>query len=213
MKRIYLTTGFVLSAALLAVNGASAQSTTIQKCQDADGNWHYGDYAAEVCAQSVIESMDRESGLKVGEQGLPPSKEEIEAEEAAKAQAEADEARQAKQRAKENRILAIYESEDQIINARDERVKAISNSIEFNNTMQERLEKRLAGFEGQVANQSLKETDREALESRIKAIKSQIAEYQSSTTTKEKEKSEMEMRYNGELEFYRFAKQQREQGS
>ncbi len=213
MKRIVSTTVFALSLALLGANGAWAQSSTIQKCQDAEGNWHYGDYAADACAQSVIETMDSETGLKVDEQGLPPTQEELKAQEAAKAQAEADKTRQREQRARENRILAVYESEEQIISARDERIEAINNSIEFNNTMQARLEERLAGFEEQAQNQLLKDKDRNALEERIDAIKSQIAEYQASTDAKKQEISEIETRYNGDLEFYRYAKQQREQGS
>ncbi len=212
MKQKVTKTIFMFASALLMANAAIAQST-IQKCQDADGKWHYGDYAADACAQSVIESMDAESGLKTGEQGLPPTKEELEAQAAAEAEKEAEKASKAEQRARENRILAIYESEEQIIDARDQRVTAVNNSIEFNNTMKARLVERLSGFEEQAKNESLKEKDRAALQERITALKAQIADYDSATAAKEKERQEIEAHYNGDLEFYRYAREQREQGS
>ncbi|MDH3693223.1 MAG: hypothetical protein OER96_01455 [Gammaproteobacteria bacterium] len=212
MKHNVLTIIFVFASALLTANTTMAQST-IQKCQDADGKWHYGDYAADACAQSIIESMDGESGLKTGEEGLPPTKEEQEAQAAAEAAEEAEKENRVEQRARENRILAIYESEEQIINARDQRVKAAMDSIEFNNTMKTRLQERLTGFEEQAKNESLKEKDRAALQERITALKSQIAAYDSATAAKEKEMQDIETHYNGDLEFYRYAKEQRAQGS
>jgi len=212
MKHNVLKIIFAFALTSLTANTAMAQST-IQKCQDADGKWHYGDYAADACAQSVIESMDGESGLKTGEEGLPPTKEELEAQAAAEAQSEADKASKTEQRARENRILAIYESEEQIINARDQRIAAVDNSIKFNNTMKARLTERLAGFEEQAKSESLKEKDRAALQERITALNAQIADYDSATAAKQNEKQEIESHYNGDLEFYREVKEKRAQGS
>ncbi len=132
-----------LLAALLAYGGEAA-AQTITKCQDAEGNWHYGYYASVQCAGDGPITELRECGVTVEVREAPPTLEELQAEKA-RLQAE----REAKIRHEEKlrvdrELLAKYESEAVIIDLRDQRIAELRKQIDFNGSQLALLEKQLA---------------------------------------------------------------------
>ena len=117
--------GLFLVSALLLGEGAWAQIT---KCQDANGKWHYGNYAADVCAQSDITHMDGQGNI-VGQDSRPLTEAEQlqtkkQAEQEARVQAGLD-----SEQAERERILEIYDSEQDILRMREKKLEGIELQI------------------------------------------------------------------------------------
>jgi len=111
----------------------SQSSFSIQKCRDEQGNWHYGDFAADECAKSVVTELN-ESGNKIGEDLPPPSAEEIKAAREAEIEAEKRQKEKQAQREADENLVHIYGSAEVIISTRDRKLTAIDNNL--NVTMQ-----------------------------------------------------------------------------
>ena len=124
----------VAGGGLLTTSNVIAQS--IKKCQDADGNWHYGDVADLACADAVVDELS-ESGTKIGEDLPPPSEEELKRqEEMAKAITEQQQFG-AEQRKKDLEVVRIYGSEETIVATRDRKIAAIDNNINVTEQIKE----------------------------------------------------------------------------
>lgn len=114
-------------AALLLAGAVQAQSIT--KCQDAEGNWHYGDFAASACAEeSTITEID-ERGQLVRESDAPPTEDELAARQAAEEQEREEAERRSRQAAEDRRLLQTYDSAEAIIEARDKRLDALEQEL------------------------------------------------------------------------------------
>lgn len=114
---------------LLLLAGA-VQAQSITKCQDAEGNWHYGDFASTACAeQSTITEID-ERGQLVRESEAPPTEDELAAEKAAEEQELEEVERRSQQAAEDRRLLQTYDSAEAIIGARDKRLAAVEQELE-----------------------------------------------------------------------------------
>lgn len=114
-------------AALLLAGAVQAQSIT--KCQDAEGNWHYGDFAASACAEeSTITEID-ERGQLVRETDAPPTEDELAASQAAEEQEREEAERRSRQAAEDRRLLQTYDSAEAIIEARDKRLDALEQEL------------------------------------------------------------------------------------
>jgi len=120
-----------------AQKGKFKGSDTIKKCQDANGTWHYGDFAAEECERAKVTEINQR-GITVKEHARIPTKEELEAKKAERQQKKAEAKQRAEIRKEEQRLLNTYESADAIIKARDDRVIAIDREIVTNNTLKEK---------------------------------------------------------------------------
>ena len=120
--------------------GAPLQAQTITKCQDAQGQWHYGNYASDKCAGDQPISELKETGVTVQVREAPPTLEELQAKQAAeRAEREAKIKREEKLRI-DRELLEKYESEEIIIQLRDNRLAELHKQIEFNRRQLERLE-------------------------------------------------------------------------
>jgi hypothetical protein len=131
MIKKYSSSLAVLGAALvyMAAMPAISLAADIKKCQDAEGNWHYGTFADEACAASVVDELDK-SGTKVGEDRPPPSAEELaEQERLAKLQ-ESQSLTAEEQRKKDLELVRIYASEETIVSTRDRKLTSIDNNID-----------------------------------------------------------------------------------
>lgn len=123
---IHLLTRAPLVALLL---GGAVQAQSITKCQDAEGNWHYGDFAASACAEeSTITEID-ERGQLVRESDAPPTEEELAARQAAEEQEREEAERHSRQAAEDRRLLQTYDSAEAIIEARDKRLDALEQEL------------------------------------------------------------------------------------
>ncbi len=189
----------------LAAPASPALATTIKKCQDASGNWHYGDNAAEECAKSRITEIDQR-GVKVKEREAPPTPEELKAREVEHSRAEEDKRHADEQARRDRLLLETYESEEGIVRARDERAKYIENSIRVNEELSKNLRNNLAQLKGQVpAGQSAPAGSKLAAD--ITRIEAQLARYEAASTDLRKELANLRMRYDADLARYRELKQ------
>lgn len=135
LKSIHLlTTVFVLCVGAMATGPAFAQ--TIKKCQDADGNWHYGNVADAACADAVVDELN-ESGTKVGEDLPPPSEEELLRKEQMEDAIEEQKQFSATQRKQDLEVVRIYGSEETIVATRDRKIAAIDNNVDVTRQIKE----------------------------------------------------------------------------
>lgn len=156
---------------------ASVSAQTIKKCQDVDGNWHYGDHAAEECERARITELD-ESGTQMRQIKAPPTKEEL----AAKLRMEDKMAEQQRmdreQKILDARLLATYENADSISRTRDALLAAIDSVIATDQDLKRRIEVELAKLESDSPESETSELADE-LRSRIndfdRAIRDQLA--------------------------------------
>jgi hypothetical protein len=128
LNRFLIVSLAASSVITLGVMSALAQGIT--KCQDAEGNWHYGTFAADACIDAVVDQLN-ESGTKIGEDRPPPSEEEVRRnEELAKdAKLKADDA--SAQYKRDIEIVRIYGTEETIIATRDRKIASIDNNIDI----------------------------------------------------------------------------------
>lgn len=146
--------GHLAAAMLLAAPGTWAQSS-IMKCQDAEGNWHYGNFAAQECAKSVVEELS-ESGRKVGETAPPPSAEELAAREAKAAAQDQQVEDLAAQRKKDEELLHIYGSEDVILSTRDRKLASIDKNIDVTQQIKEGILKDIGTLRAKEQSEKVK---------------------------------------------------------
>lgn len=164
----------------------SASAQTIKKCQDAEGNWHYGDQAALECESSGITVMDA-TGTEVNKIDPPDTREAVEARQAIEEKLAEQERLDAEQQALDQRLLVTYEDENSIIRTRDALIAAIDSSIEADQVMKERLERDLSDASD----------DNAAAE-----LRSQVNEFEQSIRDRLASKEVVRERYNLELTRY-----------
>jgi hypothetical protein len=169
----------------------TAQAQTITKCQDKDGNWHYGDYASQACAQdSTITEIDQH-GVTVKKSNAPPTKEELE-ERKAEAQKQLEEAKElAKQEAEDKRLLRTYDNAQSIIDARDERANAMDRKLESQRV-----------FRQDLVNERDKLKDNEQNHEHIQSLDEQIAQYDKAIETIQSERQATIEDYDEQLKRY-----------
>ncbi|MEM7196090.1 MAG: hypothetical protein AAF402_14175 [Pseudomonadota bacterium] len=114
-----------LIAAVLIADPAFA----IKKCQDENGVWHYGDFAAQECEAAIVSELN-EDGIKVGEDVPPPSAEELKAQEEAESAARKAAIDEEEQRKKDAEVVKIYGSEEIILSTRDRKLASIDNNVD-----------------------------------------------------------------------------------
>jgi predicted RNase H-like nuclease (RuvC/YqgF family) len=191
-----LFTGLAL---LLAASPAGAQ--TIKKCKDAQGKWHYGDTAAEECAQSRVTVID-DQGIKVKEMAVPMTEAELQAHEAAKAKEEEARQRKEARQKEDSRLLASFDSEESIIRSRDERVTHLNGSIEVNQELIEQLRQQLANQQQRLA--AAKDgPQKEQAQKYVTTTETQIREYEAANQDKRQQIERIKQRFNAYLERYR----------
>lgn len=180
----------VAVAAFLFFGAAHGQSIT--KCQDAEGNWHYGDFAAEACAEeSTVTEID-ERGLKINESEAPPTQEELDARKAAEQREQEEVERRARQEKKDRRLLQTYDSTQAIVTAREQRVQALERDLESHRLFRQDLVDEKQALENSGENgEHLSEVGR------------QIEQYDQAIQKLEQERQSTIEEYNEDLERYR----------
>jgi hypothetical protein len=201
MLRILLASG--LAFFFLAGGADAADKSTIKKCKDAQGKWHYGDTAAEECAKSKIEVIS-DQGVKRKEIAAPPTEAEIKA----RAERAGDEERAkqlaAEQKKKDDILLATYAIEADIVYARDRKlaqleqtIKATEDTLKSLHKTRERVEKQQADEEHKTGKTS------DATAKQLTQIKSQIATREIDISNKRKEQEAIRRDSESELARYR----------
>src|SRR3990167_9283782 len=203
-KSVY---AFILALGLLClpVMGIQAASgpTTIKKCKDATGQWHYGDSAAQECAKSKITVMSDEGTTKKVI-AAPPTEQELKEREARKETEETEQQRAADQAKKDALLLSTYGGEDDITYIRDRKIAQIETSVKASEETLKSLRAALARMEAQAGDES--KGDKAADQSTVKNIeqtKKQIARHEGVVAEKRKEQEALRKQYADEMERYR----------
>ena len=165
---------------------------TFKKCQDAEGNWHYGDQAAQECEFSAITEIDG-SGTHLNEIEAPLTEEELATRDRMNEKLAEQKRMEAEKKALDQRLLVTYDSDESIIRTRDALLNAIDSGIQADQSFREKLDKELADT---VAN-GAKETDRKVVELRL-----QIEEYDKSIRDRLAARELAKARYDLELSRY-----------
>ncbi len=165
---------------------AEKGAETIKKCQDANGTWHYGDFAAFECERAKVTEINQR-GITVKETARLPTKDELDAKKAELDKAKQDKKRLAAIRKEEQRLLTTYESLDAIVRARDDRVIAIDKEVATNEALKERLVKE---------DKHLARAKDPRQQKRLKEVRDQIASFDQANARLTVERQEVIERYN-----------------
>jgi len=206
MSRNKFVFAFILALGLcLPVMGLHAASgpTTIKKCKDATGHWHYGDSAAEECAKSKV-TVISEVGMTKKVIAAPPTEQELKEHEARQETEAAEKQRAAEQAKKDALLLSTYGGEDDIIYIRDRKIAQIESSVKASEETLKNLRAALARMEAQAADESKgnKAADQTTLKN-IEQTKKQIVRHESVVAEKHKEQEALRKQYADEMERYR----------
>lgn len=192
----------VLCLGLFLALPPGAGAATISKCQDADGQWHYGDFAAEVCAKSKVTRMNSQ-GIKVGEEAAPLTPEELAERE--KALAEEMEIRRLaeEKEAKRKRIVAIYDSEADIARSRDTHLAAINQRKVTEESILSGLRGRMERLDAQISQLAEADPHREELLGMKKTLNTQIRRFEAALAKSLEEREKTLSDYEEEIAVYR----------
>lgn len=187
----------------LPVTGALAEKdTTIKKCKDATGRWHYGDTAANECAKSKITVMSDEGTTKKVI-AAPPTEQELKDREARRESIEAEQARVEEQKRKDALLLSTYGVEDDIIYIRDRKIAQIEASVKASEETLKPLRAALTRLEAQATDESKDAKAAEATAKNIELTRNQIARHEGAVAVKRQEQEALRKQYAEELERYR----------
>jgi carboxypeptidase C (cathepsin A) len=170
----------------------SAQGRNITKCQDAQGNWHYGDFASSACASNAPITQINQEGITVKKEGPPPTEEELEKQKAEREKKQQETRQRAKQRQEDQRLLRTYDSAQSIIDARNERINAMDRDLK-----NQRL------FRKGLVDQKEKVEKAGNSKTRIDSLDEQIEQYDESIESIESQKQATIEEYDRQLKRYR----------
>ena len=195
-KKIFL---MVCTLGVFCTGSSVAPASTITKCKDADGKWHYGDFAADACDRSRIEKINQK-GQSLGEVAVPLTEDEIQTRKEAENQARERRQKETKQRAEDNRLLLIYDSSDAITKARDTRLSAVDSMIRSNDEFLIQLGKRKLSVQKTIKKAAAKEKTKQ--QKKLAGIEAQITDYEQSNEGLIDIRNAVANKYNTDLSRY-----------
>jgi hypothetical protein len=191
-----------LGCAIFLTSGI-ANASTIKKCKDEAGRWHYGDSAAAACAKTrVIEMTGSGQTKKIID--APPSAGELDDFRRKKEEEEAAKKRAEEQKQHDQTLLSTYAHEEDIVYARDRQVSELENSIASG----EQTLKSLQAVLGRMRSQAQEEQAQagkvsEETEKNLKHSEDQVARHRENQERKKKEQQAIRERYDRDLARYR----------
>ena len=195
------TRNVVLITTSLILIGMANSALAIKKCQDKDGNWHYGDLEVEACKTSKVTTLD-ERGIVKDVRAAPKTDDEL----AAEAKIQEVERKEAERNKKEederNRILSIYETEADIERQRNNQLYSVQSNIDVHEAYIASLKERQQREEGDLA--AATHPDRQAaLKATVVETKQQIKSYEKQLADLRQQKKDIMVRFEQELALYR----------
>jgi len=176
--------------------------SSIKKCQDATGKWHYGDTAADECSRSKV-TVITEKGTTKSVIAAPPTEAELKAREEQRETIEAEQARATERARKDTLLLSTYGVEDDIIYIRDRKIAQIETSVKASEETLKPLRAALARMEAQAADEGKDAKTAETTAKNIEMTRNQIARHEGAIAVKRQEQEALRKQYTGELERYR----------
>ena len=176
--------------------------SSIKKCRDATGKWHYGDTAADECSRSKV-TVITEKGTTKSVIAAPPTEAELKAREEQRETTEAEQARATERARKDTLLLSTYGVEDDIIYIRDRKIAQIETSVKASEETLKPLRAALARMEAQAADEGKDAKTAETTAKNIEMTRNQITRHEGAIVTKRQEQEALRKQYTGELERYR----------
>ena len=136
MNRTGYRPAAIITVLILAMQAPVTSGQQIKKCQDAEGNWHYGNFADEACGNTAVDEL-HETGVKINTDLPPPSEEEMARKERMQEALRMQEEFSQDQRKRDLEVLRIYGSEETIVSTRDRKLASIDNNIEITRQIKE----------------------------------------------------------------------------
>jgi hypothetical protein len=204
--RYLLLVGILSLATLPALGAPSSKGPAIKKCQDTTGKWHYGDNAADACAQSKV-TVINEQGMTKKEIAAPLTAQELKQREQNKAERERAEEQAKEQARQEQLLLGTYANEADIAFIRDRKLANIEAAIKTSQENLTQLRAVLARLEAQAASET--KANKAVLENTTDAInrtQSQIAQQEAVMAQWRQEQEAIKTRAASDLQRYRDAK-------
>lgn len=194
---------FLITAISPASAADAKKGSRIKKCQDAAGQWHYGDSADEECARSKVIELDAR-GVKRKEIAAPLTEAELKAREQNREQEEKARKIVEEQQRRDQQLLATYAIEDDIIMTRDRKISdigaQISASLETLKSLRASLEKlqKQASEEQRTTKQVSSQTTKT-----ISNNEAQIAKHEAYVEKMKRDQEATRVQYQSELERFR----------
>ncbi len=180
------------------------QGAGIKKCQDENGQWHYGNFTDEACGATEVIKLNQK-GSVIGIEPPPPTQEELDKKARARKEAADRKAKFEKQRKRDKNLVQIYGSEEVIVSTRDRKLESIDINLDVTRRLKAGIESDLAKLRERKQNDKVKKLVAE----RERAIKSY--EYVISQTLSERGK--LEKKYTEILENFQKASSRLSAGS
>lgn len=185
--------------------GASvnAPATRIKKCQDAQGQWHYGDDASDACARSKVIELDTR-GIKRGEIAAPLTEAELKAREQNRAAKEKQRKLTEEQARRDQQLLATYAIEDDIVLTRDRKLSDIESQIRASQDTLDSLRKSFSRVQAQAAEEQ--RTGKAVSPQTAKTIannEAQIAKHEAHVQNLKKEQETVRTQFQADLQRFR----------
>jgi len=206
LKHIIVTVSFLtVGLWTLASAGAGAADTTfrIKKCQDANGEWHYGDSADVACARSKVIEIT-ETGVKTKEIAAPLTPEQLKERAAHQAEAQKDKQQAQAQAQKDQLLLSMYASESDITYVRDRKIADIETQLQASTDTVKSLRATLSRLQTQAVQE--KAANKPTLANTDKIIAStqaQITTHEAAIKSKRDEEAAIRKQADADLARYR----------
>lgn len=185
---------------LILLSFGASSAAGMKKCQDADGNWHYGDSAVKACKNSKIITLTKR-GFIDSEEG--PPKTQIQRDEELR-QAELLAQKEAQQKAIADdrlRILSIYETEGDIDRQRDNQLDSVKSKIDVHGAYIRGMEARISRYEMKL-DQLKTAPALEAMNIKIAQAKVRMADSVAQRKVLLSDKEEIMLRFAKEKKMY-----------
>jgi hypothetical protein len=187
---------------LVTANVHAETSQKIKKCQDTTGRWHYGDTAAESCNQSKV-TVINDKGMRVKEIAAPPTEAELKARERNKTNTDSQRKQTEEQSKKDDQLLTTYDSENQIIAARDRKLAELESQIRATGEILNTLRAALNRMQTQAAKEKSGGNPAQDAGGSIAKTEAQIARHEAASAEIKKQQEAINSRYQAELDRYR----------
>ena len=194
----------VIACASISCTPLAINADSIQKCQDAEGNWHYGNFAADECSKSEVTKLSS-TGTELGTEGPPPTAEELEQEKADKQKKEADAKARKKQIEEDQKLVRVFGSEEVILSTRDRKLESINNNIEVTEQIKAGILEDIEELKARKQTNKVKKM----IEEREIAIQS----YDQALSSSMAERDKLKQKYSDILRDFRAASQRLASGS
>ena len=176
--------------------------TKIKKCQDKDGKWHYGTNSDYRCADSSKITTLNKNGVRVKEVNAVKTQEQLDAEKKTREEAKLNKEKEKFEKIERDRILTVYQSEEDIERARVAKLESLKRKIEQHGTYLKALEsneKALVNKKNNTSNRSLKSQ----YSKKIDALKPKAEASKKRVVQLEKEQVEVNKKYDDDLTIFK----------